>query len=185
LPELLIENLPVIHDARILGFAGHRQSVLSGVSERLEDNIAQVLERLHSQQSQLTLLSGASAGSDLMAGHAAVTIGMPWHALAVDNKEAKAAVAAGASRVNEVNGSNDPKLDCFVQLQSHILHLSDLLMVVWDGGENRGRGGTADTVEQATQRGIPILWLESHTLTPYLQYGSMDEWQKVDLELGG
>ncbi|MEW9529437.1 hypothetical protein [Microbispora sp. NPDC049125] len=43
----------------------------------------------------------------------------------------------------------------------------DLLLAVWDGAPARGRGGTADVVEDARQRSIEvrILWPEGATRT--------------------
>ena len=40
-----------------------------------------------------------------------------------------------------------------------VLHQSDLLIAVWDGQEDQGRGGTGQIVHEALQRGIPVVWI--------------------------
>jgi hypothetical protein len=41
----------------------------------------------------------------------------------------------------------------------------DLLIAIWDGLPARGRGGTAEIVEAARRRGVPVVWLS--TLDPF------------------
>ena len=36
---------------------------------------------------------------------------------------------------------------------------SDLIIAVWDGDEARGPGGTAEVVDYAIRRGVPVIWL--------------------------
>jgi hypothetical protein len=33
---------------------------------------------------------------------------------------------------------------------------SDVLLALWDGGASRGRGGTAEIVAYARERGVPV-----------------------------
>ena len=42
---------------------------------------------------------------------------------------------------------------------------SDLMIAVWDGDDARGPGGTADVVDYATRRGVPVIWLWHPTPT--------------------
>jgi hypothetical protein len=43
----------------------------------------------------------------------------------------------------------------------YLLKKCDLLVAVWDGKPSRGPGGTAQTIEIARQRNLPILWIHS------------------------
>ncbi len=43
---------------------------------------------------------------------------------------------------------------------------SDLLIAVWDGDEARGPGGTADVVDYAIRRGVPVIWLPADGVSP-------------------
>jgi hypothetical protein len=40
-----------------------------------------------------------------------------------------------------------------------MLNQSDILIAVWDGKGSRGRGGSGQVVEEALQRGIPVIWI--------------------------
>ena len=42
-----------------------------------------------------------------------------------------------------------------------LLNQSDLLVVVWDGGDAAGKGGTADTLKEAMAFRIPVLWIDA------------------------
>ena len=41
------------------------------------------------------------------------------------------------------------------------LNQSDLLVVVWDGEEKAGPGGTVDTVQEAIRFHVPVLWINA------------------------
>ena len=43
-----------------------------------------------------------------------------------------------------------------------VLNQSDLLVVVWDGQEKAGPGGTVDTVKDAIRFHVPVLWIDAH-----------------------
>lgn len=42
-----------------------------------------------------------------------------------------------------------------------VLNQSDLLIGVWDGGEPAGRGGTLDTLREAIQYHVPVIWIDA------------------------
>jgi hypothetical protein len=41
-----------------------------------------------------------------------------------------------------------------------VVRHADLLLAWWDGLPSRGAGGTADTIERALARGVPVVWLQ-------------------------
>lgn len=45
----------------------------------------------------------------------------------------------------------------------YIVDHSDVLIAVWDGRESRGHGGTAEVVDYARQRGVPVLVVAART----------------------
>ena len=49
-----------------------------------------------------------------------------------------------------------------------MLSHADLLIVVWNGLEGRGAGGTADAVRLALEAGVPILWVNPRQDEPHL-----------------
>jgi hypothetical protein len=46
-----------------------------------------------------------------------------------------------------------------------IVDQADILLAIWNGLPGRGAGGTAHAVKRASVRGIPLIWIESHS--PY------------------
>lgn len=52
---------------------------------------------------------------------------------------------------------------------------SDLLIAVWDGYDARGLGGTADVVEYAIRRGVPVIWVRADA-----QAGATIMWSGFD-----
>ncbi len=42
-----------------------------------------------------------------------------------------------------------------------VLNQSDLMVVVWDGGESAGPGGTVDTLHEAIGFHVPVLWIDA------------------------
>lgn len=47
--------------------------------------------------------------------------------------------------------------DAYVAAGEEVLTRSDALIAVWDGAPPDGRGGTADVVEHAQSRGLPVV----------------------------
>jgi len=51
-----------------------------------------------------------------------------------------------------------------------ILANADVLIAIWDGEDGNGKAGTADTVETAIRRNIPVIWISAdapHEAVPY------------------
>ena len=48
----------------------------------------------------------------------------------------------------------------------YVLDHCDVLIAVWDGQEAQGRGGTGETVAQARQRGLPLVWVHAGNRKP-------------------
>ncbi len=50
--------------------------------------------------------------------------------------------------------------DAYLAAGKRVVDLSDLLMAVWDGEPAKGKGGTADVVDYALSRGVPIVQID-------------------------
>lgn len=69
-----------------------------------------------------------------------------------------------STAVLELDGSPEPGVardQAYEAAGRMVLLHCDLLVVIWDREPARGRGGTAQIVEEALQRGIPTLWMDS------------------------
>ncbi len=47
-------------------------------------------------------------------------------------------------------------IEAYITASEKVLDLIDKLVAVWDGGPSGGYGGTADVVEAARERGLPV-----------------------------
>ncbi len=175
--------MPGLANTAVLGFVGHRQTRLSQNRNVLQDQLETVLRAIQTHSPSIVLTSGAADGSDLLAGAAARHLGMPWHAITLDDNEIQAARDTGATRIEALNetAATSPNAP-FVALQSRILDSADLILALWDGQPSRGAGGTADTVAQAGRRKLPVLWLASQSNQARLQYGALDHWTGVNID---
>ncbi|MGD9890105.1 MAG: DUF4231 domain-containing protein [Dehalococcoidia bacterium] len=69
-----------------------------------------------------------------------------------------------STSVLELDGSREPgaaRDQAYEAAGRMVLLHCDLLVVIWDREPARGRGGTAQIVDEALQRGIPTLWMDS------------------------
>lgn len=51
---------------------------------------------------------------------------------------------------------DEPNRAAYMAASEHVLDAVDSMIAVWDGGPSGGHGGTADVVEAARQRGVPV-----------------------------
>ena len=80
-----------------------------------------------------------------------------------------------ASCLLELPGDPADPLDSYVMVGRATVAHCDLLIAVWDGLPARGRGGTAETVELALSRGVPVLHLPvTHDGKPLLLWEAFD-----------
>lgn len=57
----------------------------------------------------------------------------------------------------ELPGARDNSLDAYVSAGRAVVAHADLIVALWDGEPARGRGGTAEIVEHALRRGLPVI----------------------------
>jgi hypothetical protein len=73
-----------------------------------------------------------------------------------------------ATAVLELDGSresSDAENRAYENAGRAVLRHSDLLIAIWDGKHDEGRGGTAQVAKEAMQLGIPVIWI--HTVAPH------------------
>lgn len=56
--------------------------------------------------------------------------------------------------------------EAYEQVGLYVLDNCDVLMAVYDGQPSQGRGGTAEIVERALQRGMPVLHVKAGNRRP-------------------
>ena len=56
--------------------------------------------------------------------------------------------------------AEDTREACYLAAGKYVLEHSDVLIAVWDGTSARGMGGTAEIVDEARRRSMPIAWVQ-------------------------
>lgn len=122
----------------------------------------------------LVLLTGLADGADRIAAWAALDLpGWRMHAVLpfpaaayrcdfvgagvpYDSLAEFGALLQRASAVTELDG-HPGRYDAYAPLGRVLVDQCDLLVAVWDGGEARGPGGTANLVRQARREELPVV----------------------------
>jgi hypothetical protein len=66
--------------------------------------------------------------------------------------------------VFELDGARtntDARAEAYAAAARVVMNQSDLMIVIWDGGESAGAGGTVDTLHEAVRYRVPILWIDA------------------------
>lgn len=157
-----------------IGICGHRW-----VRESLEllsaiDKVVEKIEQDYSFQS-LKLVSPLAEGADrvvakqmLLSSNAALVALFPFpvedylvdFSTPVSVREFRD-LFVQANQVIELPGHLNRE-EAYVALGKTLLDQSDVLIAVWDGKPANGRGGTAEIVQEARERGMPLAWIH-HT----------------------
>lgn len=145
-----------------IGISGHR--VLPPHTERL------VVAALHDEVARhaggdLVGVSALAEGADTLFAHAVLDAGgslvvvVPARGYRASLPEAHQpvfdALLARAVRVISLD-HEDPTDDAYMDGGLRVLDESDLLVAVWDGQPARGLGGTAQVVDAAEARRLPV-----------------------------
>ncbi len=56
--------------------------------------------------------------------------------------------------------ATEDRNEAYAQVGLHVLDASNVIIVIWDGRPSQGEGGTADIVQRALDRGMPIRHIE-------------------------
>jgi hypothetical protein len=162
-------RLPQFH---VVGFAGHRRLEAPGMAAR---SLADALTGLRTEvPGEWIGISSAAAGSDLLFARCVLDLVMPWHALlplpqaefqkdfGPDEWRPVETLLAGAESVTVVGASTvreEAYLDCGIE----VVNACVVLVALWDGEPARGRGGTAEVVAFARERGKPLVIIDPDT----------------------
>jgi len=171
-----------------LGLTGHRDIAMeAAASDALEHSIAAVLASLRRALPSaiereaayfapaapiVRIITTGAAGAELLGVRAAKTCGIeisyvipfPWAEYRNDFPPAVAADAAEnvshAAALLELPGRREEGPRAYERAKEVMLANIDLLVAIWDGGRIHSRGDTADVVQGAVIRGIPIIVID-------------------------
>ena len=178
-----------------IGVTGHRDHKLvgadmSGVTANVERMLSQLQEALavvgkqhHSAFSsdapELRMVSALADGADTMVTKAALAAGWRVDACLPFPREQYAndfsvtahhddfvALLDKVTATFELPGNHGAATAAYEVVGRLVLEQCDVLMALWDGDQNRGRGGTSRVVADAVARHIPVIHLNTHNDAP-------------------
>lgn len=180
-------RLPQFH---VVGFAGHRRL---DDPDRTSGLIADALAGLQTQvPGEWIGVSSVAAGSDMLFARCVLGLGLPWQALlplpqadferdfSPDEWRQVEALLQGAESVMVI-GSSDVREEAYLDCGVETVHACDVLIALWDGEPARGRGGTAEIVAYARERGKPLLIVDP--VTGVVRRENFEHFVPVDPEL--
>ncbi|MGY4829955.1 hypothetical protein ACVNIS_15400 [Sphaerotilaceae bacterium SBD11-9] len=125
------------------------------------------------------LVSGLAEGADRHLATLALDAGYTLHALLPFQRDTYAAdfasdasradftqLLARAAHVTELPGRRGFASQAYRRAGHALLDQADVLLAVWDGQPAQGAGGTAEVVNEACRRRIPVVHLATNALEP-------------------
>lgn len=126
-------------------------------------------------QATLTLISPLAEGADRLAARLAVE--RKWRLAAplpflraeyerdfpgtVNEFRRLLEVAIADGQAIELAATRQREQEAYHEVGRFVLHHSDILIAIWDGGPPARVGGTAQIASEARSLGIPIIWIDS------------------------
>ena len=160
-----------------VGVTGHR--FLAEV-EKLEAAVEEALDLIQQRfpEADLMIVSPLAEGADRMVAEIALERGMRLLAPLpfardeyledFESEDSKRQFLELLERADEVIElpSTEERNDAYAQLGEWVLKHSNAIIALWDGRPAQGKGGTADVVERALERGMPVLHIRAGNRKP-------------------
>jgi hypothetical protein len=174
-----------------IGVTGHRLNRISPamaavLPEKCEQALAAILKAWAvagpdlagaEEPAQVRVISPLAEGADRMVASAGLGMGaelacpLPFHAdeyrrdfASEESRQEFDALLARAAVVFGAGGRREAAEAAYERAGQIVVEQSDVLIAVWDGEASRGRGGTAQMVDEALALGVPVVWL--HAIDP-------------------
>lgn len=176
----------------VIGVAGHRTidpasaEQLIAQTTRILGSATNAARRLGGEHAPVTILSQLAEGADQLAANAAREHGIRVGAVLPFDRtifvedfvgEARARFdmhADAADRLWSLPCTRVEADSAYALAGSAMLGQADLLLALWDGAASRGPGGTAEVVQEAIRRGVPVLHLPTGGDPPRLLWAGID-----------
>ena len=82
---------------------------------------------------------------------------------------------AGLTKL-ELDGERSASHRAYAAAGRVVLNQSDLLIAVWDGGDSAGEGGTVETLREAADFHLPVLWIDAEAPQAWQLLVDPDDW---------
>jgi hypothetical protein len=156
-----------------IGVVGHR---VLAEPEKIRAGIDKALRRAvkYCGGQPVTVLSGLAEGADLLAAEAALAkpsvtltavLPLPRKRYVEDFRSARSRAEFERLMDQATDIITLPRQksrpEAYAQLSDYLLKHCDVILAVWDGEPERGRGGTGATVRTAIDGGLPVAWVHA------------------------
>jgi hypothetical protein len=178
-----------------VGVTGHREHKLDGadvtaVTATIARTLAQMQEALRAvskhhhaaftnEPAQLRMVSALADGADTIVAKAALAAGWRVDGCLPFSREQYAndfsagahhddfvALLARIASTFELPGNHNEATAAYEAVGRLVLEQCDVLLAIWDGDTNRGRGGTSRVVADAVARHIPVIHIHTYSEVP-------------------
>lgn len=185
-------NRPILPPVWLVGFSGHRphpdepgrsKAALEACRPLVEEALLAFRERAHAQEGEVHLYASLAEGSDCLAVEVALAMGLPIHIVLPMSLERFAEDFAAGSAEQErmerlleevratpggtvrVAGGSQVRPECYYDAGVQVIEAADALLVIDNGKEALGRGGTADIIDEAEAMALPLWVIDPVTTT--------------------
>jgi hypothetical protein len=158
----------------VIGAVGHRY--LPGERLALFKSISQVLDDLIEQKAgssvEVDMLVSVAEGADRLFIEAAISRRIPYSCVLpcsprcfesdFDEPQSIAEyhqLLSGARSIVQPEIDPVERVGGYLWANHYILDRADVLVAVWDGKPANGPAGTGDSVEDAEERCVPVIWI--------------------------
>ncbi len=155
-----------------VGFSGKRALSDEGKMRQSLDKVWNELR--HRVDGDLEAYGSLAEGGDILFAESALEQNIPWSGLFPFDPEQfekdigatwmsrYLSIQSGAASI-DVWAETSSKESAYYQSGQEVLESSEIFLVIWDGKPAQGLGGTAQMVEAARVREIPLVWIHSET----------------------
>ncbi len=160
------------HPVWRIGFSGHRE--LADEALLASSFALSIGEAGKKVEGTIECFLSLAKGADILMAEACLQTNVPYHvllpfevdqfreAIAAEWRERFDSALDGAISVESLKGSRSREA-AFYKCGIDILNASDMMLFCWDGGEERGLGGTAQIVQAAKAKKLPFGWIHAHS----------------------
>jgi hypothetical protein len=150
----------------IVGITGHQDLGSRRTEAWVKNTIDELLESYHVSEG----VSSLAVGADQMFASALMAHGIPFVAIVpsrgyegtFETSSSRRNYAALLSHAAEVVTLDHPapSEEAFLAAGEEVVRRSDMLFAIWNGKPAAGLGGTADVVNYARKKGIPVVHVD-------------------------
>jgi len=147
---------------------------LQAVAKSAADAHQRYADCFSPELAKLSVVTSLAEGADRIGASTSLALGfeliviMPFLKADYENdfqeersKSEFRALCASAASVLEIAGARETKGLAYEHSGQSVVDASDILIAVWDGKESAGRGGTTDLLQEAAQKGMPVIRIDT------------------------